>query len=73
MTFTILSLTAAYALVAALLAYVLLLSRLHWFFKALATVGTAVLIPLTYNAIGELLPLVSQNAARSAGTLYRPI
>lgn len=59
MTFTILSLTAAYALVAALLAYVLLLSRLHWFFKALATVGTAVLIPLTYNAIGELRGLPS--------------
>lgn len=54
MTFTILSLTAAYALVAALLAYVLLLSRLHWVFKALATVATAVLIPLTFNGVGEL-------------------
>jgi hypothetical protein len=53
-TFTILSLTAAYALVAALLAYVLLLSRLHWFFKALATVATVVLIPLTFNGVGEL-------------------
>lgn len=59
MTFTIVSLTAAYALVAALLAYVLVLSRLHWFFKALATVGTAVLILLTYNAIGELRGLPS--------------
>jgi hypothetical protein len=58
-TFTILSLTAAYALVAALLAYVLLLARLHWFFKALATVATVVLIPLTYNAIGELRGLPS--------------
>ena len=54
MTFTILSLTAAYALVAALLAYVLLLSRLHWFFKALATVATVALIPLTFNGVGEL-------------------
>jgi hypothetical protein len=58
-TFTILSLTAAYALVAALLVYVLLLSRLHWFFKALATVATVVLIPLTFNGIGELRGLPS--------------
>jgi len=58
-TFTILSLTAAYALVAALLAYVLLLSRLHWFFKALATVATVALIPLTFNGIGELRGLPS--------------
>lgn len=59
MTFTILSLTAAYALVAALLAYVLLLARLHWFFKALATVATVALIPLTFNGIGELRGLPS--------------
>lgn len=59
MTFTIVSLTAAYALVAALLAYVLLLSRLHWVFKALATAATAVLIPLTFNSIGELRGLPS--------------
>ncbi len=59
MTFTILSLTAAYALVAALLAYVLLLARLHWFFKVLATVATVVLIPLTFNGIGELRGLPS--------------
>lgn len=54
MTFTIISLTAAYALVAALLAYVLLLSRLHWVFKALATLATIALIPLTFNSVGEL-------------------
>ena len=48
MTFTILSLTAAYALVATLLAYLLLLSRLHWVFKAMATLATVALIPLTY-------------------------
>jgi hypothetical protein len=53
-TFTILSLTAAYALVAALLAYVLLLSRLHWVFKGLATAATVALIPLTFNGVGEL-------------------
>ena len=54
MTFTILSLTGAYALVAALLAYVVLLSRLHWVFKAVATVATVALIPLTFNGVGEL-------------------
>ena len=54
MTFSILSLTAAYALVAALLAYLLLLSRLHWLFKALATLATVALIPLTFNGVGEL-------------------
>ena len=54
MTFTIISLTAAYALVAGLLAYVLLLSRLHWVFKALATLATIALIPLTFNSVGEL-------------------
>jgi len=66
MTFTILSLTAAYALVAALLAYVLLLSRLHWFFKALATVATVVLIPLTFNGIGELRGLPSDGPIPSS-------
>ncbi len=59
MTFTILSLTAAYALVAALLAYLLLLSRLHWVFKVLATVATVALIPLTFNGVGELRGLPS--------------
>ena len=54
MTFTILSLTAAYALVAAFLAYVLLLSPLHWVFRTLATAATVALIPLTFNGIGEL-------------------
>lgn len=59
MTFTILSLTAAYALVATLLAYLLLLSRLHWVFKALATVATIALIPLTFHGVGELRGLPS--------------
>jgi len=59
MTFTILSLTAAYALVVALLAYLLLLSRLHWVFKVLATAATVALIPLTFNGVGELRGLPS--------------
>lgn len=66
MTFTILSLTAAYALVAALLTYVLLLSRLHWVFKALATVATVALIPLTFNGVGELRGLPSDGAIPSS-------
>ena len=53
------SLTASYALVVALLAYLLLLSRLHWVFKALATAATIALIPLTFNGIGELRGLPS--------------
>ncbi len=59
MTFNILSLTAAYALVATLLAYLLLLSRLHWVFKGLATVATIALIPLTFHGVGELRGLPS--------------
>ena len=54
MTFMIVSLTAAYGLVVALLAYLLVLSRLHWVFKVLATVATVALIPLTFYGIGEL-------------------
>lgn len=54
MTFTIMSLTAAYALVVALLAYILLLSRLHWVLKVLATAATVALIPLTFSSVGEL-------------------
>jgi len=54
MTYTILTLTAAYALVVALLAYLLLLSRLHWVFKLVSTGATVALIPLTFQGIGEL-------------------
>lgn len=54
MTFTILTLTAAYALVAALLTYLVLLTPLHWVFKVLATFATVALIPLTFLGIGEL-------------------
>ena len=59
MTFTILTLTAAYALVASLLAYLLLLSRLHWVFKSLATLSVVALIPLTFFGVGELRGLPS--------------
>src|ERR1700712_4551115 len=59
MTFTIVTLTAAYALVASLLAYLLLLSRLHWVFKAFATLSTVTLIPLTFFGVGELRGLPS--------------
>ncbi|MBC7479835.1 MAG: hypothetical protein H7317_17390 [Pseudorhodobacter sp.] len=59
MTYTILTLTAAYALVAALLAFLLLMTRLHWVFKALATVATVALIPLTFIGVGELRGLPS--------------
>ena len=45
MTLTILTLTAAYALVVSLLAYLVLLSRLHWVFKVLSTAATIALIP----------------------------
>lgn len=54
MTITILTLTAAFALVASLLAYLVLLSRLHWVFKVLSTAATIALIPLTFDAVGEL-------------------
>lgn len=59
MTVTILTLTAAYALVASLLAYLLLLSRLHWVFKGLATLSVVALIPLTFFGVGELRGLPS--------------
>lgn len=59
MTFTILTLTAAYALVASLLAYLLLLSRLHWVFKGLATLSVVALVPLTFFGVGELRGLPS--------------
>jgi len=59
MTFIILILTAAYALVAALLAYLLLLTRLHWVFKGLATLAVVAMIPLTFFGVGELRGLPS--------------
>lgn len=59
MTFVILSLTASYALVAALLTYLLLLTRIHWVLKFLSTAATVATIPLTFWGIGELRGLPS--------------
>lgn len=59
MTYTILTLTAAFALVASLLTYLLVLSRLHWVFKSMATAATVALIPLTFHGVGELRGLPS--------------
>lgn len=54
MTYVILALTGAYALVVALLAYLVLLTRIHWLFKLMATAATAAAIPLTFWGVGEL-------------------
>lgn len=54
MTGTILTLAAGYGLVAALLAWLMIGSGLHWLPKALGAVATAGLIPMTYHAVGEL-------------------
>jgi hypothetical protein len=59
MTYTIFILTAAFALVASLLTYLLLLSRLHWVFKTMATAATVALVPLTFHGVGELRGLPS--------------
>lgn len=59
MTYTILTMTGAYALVASLLAYLVLLSRLHWVFKTLATAATIALVPVTLDGIRELRGLPS--------------
>lgn len=61
MTYVILSLTASYALVAALLAYLLLLTNIHWVLKLLATVATVAAIPLTFWGVGELRGLPSDS------------
>ena len=55
MTFTILSLTGAYALVAALGASLLVLTRLHWVLKAAATIATvALIVALTRATIASV-------------------
>jgi len=59
MTYVILSLTVSYALVAALLAYLLLLTRIHWVMKVLATTATVATIPLVFWGVGELRGLPS--------------
>jgi hypothetical protein len=54
MTVTILLMSGAYALVAALLLLILLATRIPFAIKALATVATCGMILWTYQAIGEL-------------------
>lgn len=54
MTQTILLLAGAYALVTAFLVLILISSRLPAVLKALATLAAAILIPWTYQEIGEL-------------------
>ncbi|MDR0808854.1 MAG: hypothetical protein LBE86_06985 [Gemmobacter sp.] len=66
MTYVILALTAAYALVATLLAYLALLTRTHWLFKLLATVATVAAIPLTFWGVGELRGLPSDGEIPSS-------
>jgi hypothetical protein len=66
MTYIILSLTASYALVAALLAYMVLLTRIHWVLKLLATAATVVAIPLTFWGVGELRGLPSDGEIPSS-------
>lgn len=66
MTYVILALTASYALVAALLAYLMLLTRIHWVLKLLATVATVAAIPLTFWGVGELRGLPSDGEIPSS-------
>lgn len=66
MTLTILLLSGAYGVVAAILLLILLAARVRLVLKAGATLAVAALIPWTYHAIGELrgLPTDSQPPAR---------
>ena len=66
MTYFILALTASYALVAALLAYLVLLTRIHWLLKFLATAATVAAIPLTFWGVGELRGLPSDSEIPSS-------
>ena len=66
MTYVILSLSTSYAFVAALLAYLVLLTRIHWLLKFLATVATVAAIPLTFWGVGELRGLPSDGKIPSS-------
>lgn len=66
MTYVILSLSTSYAFVAALLAYLVLLTRIHWVLKFLATVATVAAIPLTFWGVGELRGLPSDGKIPSS-------
>jgi len=59
MTYIILSLTVSYALIAAMLTFLLLHTRIHWVFKALSTMATVLAIPVTFWGVGELRGLPS--------------
>lgn len=61
MTYVILALTSSYALVAAMLAYLVVLTRLNWALKLLATLATVAAIPLTFWGVGELRGLPSDS------------
>lgn len=66
MTYVIIALTASYALVAALIVYLLLYTQIHWVMKVLATLATVVAIPLTYWGVGELRGLPSDGVIPSS-------
>ena len=66
MTYVILALASSYALVAALLAYLVLLTRIHWLLKFLATAATVAAIPLTFWGVGELRGLPSDSEIPSS-------
>jgi hypothetical protein len=66
MTYVILALTASFALLAALLTYLLLLVRIHWVLKLMATVATVAAIPLTFWGVGELRGLPSDSRIPSS-------
>ncbi len=66
MTYIILLLTASYALVVALLTYLLLLVRIHWVHKFIATIATVAAIPLTFWGMGELRGLPSDSEIPSS-------
>ena len=70
MTITLLTLTGAYAMVAALLAYLLILSRLPAVLKVLATLACAALIPFTLNGFSELRGLPSDELPPPAFKLH---
>ncbi|MGB1160156.1 MAG: hypothetical protein ACPG40_02990 [Alphaproteobacteria bacterium] len=66
MTYVIIALTASYALVVALIVFMLLYTRIHWVLKILATLATVAAIPLTYWGVGELRGLPSDGAIPSS-------
>ena len=65
MTYIILSLTVSYALIAAMLTFILLHTRIHWVFKALSTMATVLAIPVTFWGVGELRGLPSDGQVPS--------